>query len=216
MFNKLSAKSAGSKGGKARTKAKGKSSRANGELGGRPPSRTLVERLLGRSIHPEQQKYIDQAIDDMFGTEKTQLEEYFQLESGMGNAVMNSSAWRTKSRRVPKEIRYMIRKFRLAANHYLRDVPMPKPYSVEYQQRSQGVQMAWDLDHPDSNVPCPPRKVRIDVRNLPYFEHFEWKHKRGVKLTVKDILEAGGGKWTMKRAEVAIKWLGANYPQSQS
>ncbi len=110
MFNSLTAKAAGSKGGKAKTKVKGQSARSNGTLGGRPPSRTLVERLLQRSIHQEQQKYIDEALSDMLAIERHQLEEYFQLDSGM-NKAMASTLWRAKSRRVPREIRYLIKKF---------------------------------------------------------------------------------------------------------
>lgn len=215
MFNSLTAKTAGSKGGKAKTKVKSQSARSNGTLGGRPPSRTLVERLLQRSIHQEQQKYIDEALSDMLAIERHQLEEYFQLESGM-NKAMASTVWRAKSRRVPREIRYLIKKFRLAANHYLRDVKMPKPYTVEYEQRSLGEQQIWDLRHLDSRVPCPPRKGSVDVRRLPSFDLFEMKHKSGVTWTVESMMEAGGGTWTKKRAEVAIVWLNATYPRSQS
>jgi ribosomal protein L31E len=213
VFNRLSAKSTGSKGGKARTKVKRQAARANGRLGGRPPSRTLAERLLKRSIHPEQQKYIDEALSDMLALERQQLEEYFQLKNGIAEA-MNSSVWRTKSRRVPKQIRYLIKKFRLAANHYLRDVPAPKPYTVEYVQRSQAEQEA--RDHWHSGIPCPPRKVRIDVRDLPHFDFIELKHREGVTWTLEDMVKTGGGKWTKKCAEQAIKWLSATYPQSHS
>ncbi len=210
MFNKLTAKSAGSKGGKARTKAKTKASRANGALGGCPPTKTLTERLLGRSLQPEQKKYIDQALSDLSYSERVQLQEFFQLESGM-DKTMDSTLWRTRSRRVPKDIRYSIKKFRLAANHYLRDVPMPKPYSVEYQRPSLGEQEAWERWHSDSRIPCPPIKMSTDVRRLPDFEQMEFKHKKGVTWTAKDFMEISG-QWTKKRAEVAIKWLNATYP----
>src|ERR1035437_6884096 len=151
MFNSLNAKTAGAKGGLAKTKAKGKAARANGKLGGCPSTKTLAERLLGRSLQPEQQKYIDAALSDMLSIERHQLQKYFQLEAGMDKA-MESTLWRTKSRRVPKQIRYLIKKFRLAANYYLRDVPMPKPYSVEYQRSSLGEQELWDRNHRDSAV----------------------------------------------------------------
>lgn len=219
MFNKLSAKNAGSKGGKANTKVKGKAARANGRLGGRPPSKTLAERLLGRSIHPEQQKYIDVALSDMLSSERRQLEEYFQLDRGVlveffllqSGKAMDSSIWRSRTRRVPKQVQYLIKKFRLAANHYLRDVPMPKPYTVEYEQLSLGEQQVWGRRHLESRIPCPPRKVRIDVRSLPEFRLIEFKHKRGVAWTVENLTEISD-KWTRKRAEVAIKWLNATYP----
>src|ERR1039457_423796 len=157
MFNKLTARSAGSKGGEAKTKTKSKAARSNGSLGGRPPTKTLAEKLLGRTIHPEQQRYIDLALSDMLSVERQQLEEYFHLERGMledyfmhGTELrraMNDTVWRTKSRRVPERIRYLIKKFRLAANHYLREPPSPKPYSVEYEQRSSGEQQLWHLWH---------------------------------------------------------------------
>src|ERR1019366_10102432 len=107
MFNSLSAKTAGAKGGLVKTKAKGKAARANGKLGGCPPTKTLAERLLGRSLQPEQKKYIDEALSDMSYSERSQLAEHFQLESGMDRA-MDSRLWRSKSQRVPKEIQYLI------------------------------------------------------------------------------------------------------------
>jgi hypothetical protein len=226
MFNKLNARQVGSKGGSAKTKRKSQASRANGKLGGRPPSKTLAERLLRRSIHPEQQKYIRLALSDMLANERHQLEEYFHLKGGLIEEyyahdeemfrTLDSTVWRTKSRRVPKEIQYLIKKFRLAANYYLRDVPTPKPYTVEYQQPSLGQQRLWDIHHLDSRIPCPPRKGRVDVRYLHGFDLFESKHKRGTTWTVKSMMEAGGGIWSKKRAEVAINWLNYEYPQSSS
>ena len=81
----------------------------------------------------------------------------------------------------------MIRKFRLAANYYLRDVPMPKPYVVDYRQRSLDEQEAWYRNHSESRVPCPPLKGRTDVRQLPDFRLIELKHKNGTTWTLKDI-----------------------------
>ena len=224
MFNSLNAKAAGSKGGKASTTAKRKAARANGALGGHPSSRTLAERLLNRPIHPEQQKYIDMALSDLFASERLVLEEYFRLDRGLleeyflhlGGKAMNSLVWRTKSRRIPKHIRYLIKKFKLAANYYLRDVAMPKSYTVEYQQRDLGYQRDWDRRHSKSRIPCPPQKVRIDVRSLPEFARFERFHKEGVDWTVEEILDGGGGLWTKKRALVAIEWLNATYPRGHS
>ncbi len=225
MFNKLNARQVGSRGGSAKTKRKSQASRANGKLGGRPPSKTLAERLLRRSIHPEQQKYIRLALSDMLANERHQLEEYFHLKGGLLEEyyahdeemfrTLDSTVWRTKSRRVPKEIRYLIKKFRLAANYYLRNVPMPKPYVVDYRQRSPGEQEAWYRSHSKSRVPCPPLKGRTDVRQLPDFRLIELKHKNGMTWTVKDLTDISG-EWTKERAEAAIKWLNYQYPQSPS
>jgi hypothetical protein len=225
MFNMLNSKLVGSKGGSAKTKRKSQASRANGKLGGRPPSKTLAERLLRRSIHPEQQKYIRLALSDMLANERHQLEEYFHLKGGLIEEyyahdeemfrTLDSTVWRTKSRRVPKEIRYLIRKFRLAANYYLRDVPMPTPYVVDYRQRSLDEQEAWYRNHSDSRVPCPPLKGRTDVRQLPDFRLIELKHKNGTTWTLKDLTDISG-EWTKERAEAAIKWLNYEYPQSPS
>jgi len=225
MFNKLNARQVGSKGGSAKTKRKSQASRANGKLGGRPPSKTLAERLLRRSIHPEQQKYIRLALSDMLANERHQLEEYFHLKGGLIEEyyahdeemfrTLDSTVWRTKSRRVPKEIRYLIRKFRLAANYYLRDVPMPTPYVVDYRQRSLDEQEAWYRNHSESRVPCPPLKGRTDVRQLPDFRLIELKHKNGTTWTLKDLTDISG-EWTKERAEAAIKWLNYEYPQSPS
>jgi hypothetical protein len=56
----------------------------------------------------------------------------------------------------------------------------------------------------------------VDVRYLHGFDLFELKHKNGVVWTVKSMMEAGGGTWTKKRAEVAINWLNYEYPQIPS
>ena len=77
-----------------------------------------------------------------------------------------------------------------------------------------GEQDAWHRRHSKSDIPCPPRKVSVDVRSLPGFNLFELKHKLGVTWTVTNIVDAGGGQWNKKRAEVAIKWLNATYPPS--
>jgi hypothetical protein len=210
MFNSLSAKTAGAKGGLAKSKAKGKAARANGKLGGCPPTKTFAEKLLGRTIHPGQLKYIEKALCDMLASERREFQGYFQLEGGMSEA-MSSAAWKSKSRRTPKQIQYLIKKFRLAANYYLRDVPMPKPYLVESQPRSLGAQELWHRNHRDSRIPCPPLKLSTDVRRLPDFRLIEFKHRNGVTWTVNDLMEISG-QWTKKRAEVAIKWLNATYP----
>jgi len=76
----------------------------------------------------------------------------------------------------PKEIQYLIKKFRLAVNYYLRDVPTPKPYTVEYQQPSL-VSSVMGYPSLDSRIPCPPER-RVDVRYLHGFDLFESKHKR--------------------------------------
>lgn len=60
------------------------------------------------------------------------------------------------------------------------------------------------------------RKGRVDVRYLHGFDLFESKHKRGTTWTVKSMMEAGGGIWSKKRAEVVINWLNYEYPQSSS
>lgn len=122
---------------------------------------------------------IRQAFSDMLASERQQLEEFFQLKAGLFEEyfahdeemfrTMDNIVWRTKSRRVPKEIRYLIEKFRLAANHYLRDVPKPKPYVVDHLQRSLGEQQAWYRNHSGSGIPCPPIKGRTDVRTLAVF-----------------------------------------------
>jgi hypothetical protein len=222
MFNKLNAKEAGSKGGKAKTKRKGKAARVNGDLGGRPATRTLAERLLGHRIYPEQQKYIERAFSDMVSGERSQLEKYFHLKKGVLEdyfadgtvmfATLNSADWKTKSRRVPKEIRYLIKKFRLAANYYLRPVPKPKPYCTEYERRPDREQ-EWERWHP--GIPCPPMKRTVDVRRLPHFEFIEAKYKKGVVFTLEDLTEVSG-QWTRKRAEVALKWLDATYSRTES
>jgi hypothetical protein len=209
VFNVFSATVAGEKGGRAKTPKKQQTARKNGKAGGRRPSRTLVERLLGKRIAPVQHKYIEKAYGDLLGREKQLLEDYFQTKYILDKEPLHTLSWRAKSRRVPKQIRYIIRKFKLAANHYLKDVPAPKSYIVETRLRSPEEQAAWEQLHPD--VPCPPRKMRVDVTKMPDFSYFEFLYAKNPNLTAKTIMDAGGSRWTEERAEAALAWLKATH-----
>ena len=193
---------AGHVGGKASTPEKAAAARRNAKLGGRKPTRTLTERLLNRRIVPAQHKYIAQALGQLLQSELQQLEDFFGVTNVAGEAPMHTVLWRTKSRRIPKHIRYIIMKFKLAANHFLKDAPAPKDYLVESQLRTEAEQDWWEQLHP--GIPCPPRRVRVYLRNLPSFSYFQSLYARGTNLTVQTIMSSGGSQWTAKRAEATL------------
>jgi hypothetical protein len=209
MFDRDTSKVAGKRGGEVKTAQKARAARVNGRMGGRPSSRNLSERLLNRAIAPAQEKYVKRAWEDLFEREKYELRVYFQL-SHLNDGV-DLSVWKSKSRRMPKEIKYIVLRFKLAANLHMKDLPAPKSYVIEWRQRSAGEQDAWERKHRDTGIPCPPHKVKVDVRNLPYFSLFELNYRNGTLQTVQEIVQRGGSQWTAERAKTALAWLEAEH-----
>ena len=120
----------GHKGGKASTPAKRRAARANGKLGGRRPTRSLCELLLHQKLSRDQKIRLLQAWANgsvLLEREKQQFLEYFSSSSEYINPTINhpliSDLWRRKSRKPPKEIRFLITKFRVAARHYMAVTP---------------------------------------------------------------------------------------------
>ncbi len=107
------------KAGRARSAAKRRAARSNGKSGGRPPSRTLAERLLGRKLHPVDRPSFDRAVADLLQREQQVLAEYFGCYHILDSRPLHTKLWRQRSRRPPKEIRYFIRKIKLAFERYL-------------------------------------------------------------------------------------------------
>ncbi len=206
MFDTSSAKRAGKKGGSTRSSKKQEAARVNGKSGGRPPSQNLAQRLLARPVLPEQQHDLELAWNHLRPGERQLLLEHFQASVRFGDPLQTTT-WKSRSKRIPKEVRFVIKQFRLLANHYLKPVHVPKPYLFEWREKSVAAQEAWLIGHRESSVPCPPRRVRMNIRNLPYFSLFEVQAERGATLTVEGILERGGGEWTEARAKTAIAWL---------
>jgi hypothetical protein len=205
MFNGSNAKENGRKGGKAKTAIKRKTARMNGKKGGRPRSQTLAEWLLGRTVAPQQYKYIKEAYDDLFVGEHQVLEKYFQT-FGLKDPL-NTTDWEAQSRRVPPDVSYIIERFKVAAKHHLKEVPTPKPFVVEYEPPEPWQRVEWERVHRGLSIPCPPRKVSVDVRRLTDFSFLEFIYERDGELTVETIMEACGSQWTEKRAQVVLDWI---------
>lgn len=150
-------------GGRSKSRAKGKAARANGSMPcapgkkrGRPPTRTLAERLVGRNVRtPEEKAGFKKALGELLEREKQVLAEFFGVYSFDARvpvyvplentrtpwgttlyrrrlkgrrlrerlnptvSVLYSKRWRQKTRRLPKDVRYLIRKLKLAANHLM-------------------------------------------------------------------------------------------------
>jgi hypothetical protein len=105
--------------GRARSPAKRRAARENGKAGGRPPSRTLAERLLGRKLQPRDRAAFNRAVDDLLQREQQVLAAYFGCYHILDSRPLHTKLWRQRSRRPPKEIRYLIRKIKLAFERYL-------------------------------------------------------------------------------------------------
>jgi hypothetical protein len=125
---------AGQKGGKSRSLAKKKAARKNGQNGGRTPTRSLAERLLRQKLNNEQKRHLYNAWTDgqiMLEGEKKHFLDYFSATPTYINPTfvfpITSTFWRRKTRRPPKEVKFLIRKFRLGARYYLNLTPETKP-----------------------------------------------------------------------------------------
>lgn len=197
----------GMKGGRARTSRKQRAARANGKLGGRRSTRSPAERLLRRNIDTDQEKYVTKAFHTLYTHEQEALLAYFGLER---HETLNKRGCRARERKPSKELRYVMRKFRLAARHYLKDVkPRPRVY-WEWRGPSEYEQARWEemrkySDNPD--LPCPPRRVRLYPRKHPYFNYLAGEFARNPKLTATDIQEGLGSECSWKMAEAILAEL---------
>jgi hypothetical protein len=205
MFDSSRAKTAGSQGGKSRSAAKKRAARNNGRAGGRQPTRTLAERLLGRKVRESERKTIAEAYGDLFEREKNQLETHFRVKAL--NDPLHTEQWRQANRKVPKDVQYAINRFKLAVRYHSRPLKQPKSYIVESQPCSAARRAAWEVKHRGSGLPCPPIRQKVHFEQMPHIEIFEWELRRGATLTVEDIMKIGGSRWTKRRAEGALAWL---------
>jgi hypothetical protein len=201
MFTRQTAPLAGVKGGKAKTLKKQRASRANGRKGGRRASATLVESLLGRRIEKPQMPYVEKAFNQLFQREKQRLQDHFLTLDILGDPGVSAS----KLRRQPKDVRYIIQRFRLAANYFVKDVPLPKDYVVETQHRSEREQAEWEKRHP--GMQCPPQRIKRHFYNLPQFGFVKMMFETNQAMTPADVKAIGGSSWNQARAEGVLAWL---------
>jgi hypothetical protein len=164
---------------------------------------------LRHKIAPEQHQAIATAYDELSESEKQDLVEYFQIDS-IFNEPLLTRDWRSQRGRVPKRIKYVIRKIRFASQYHFKEISPQKPYIVEWDQGSLAEQDDWDRRHLDSGIPPRPRPVRVYLNKLPEYRHIEFLFKKDPNLDATTVMEVGGSSWTSKRAEAALRWLKEN------
>lgn len=206
MFNSSNAHDEGKKGGQAKTARKQRASRANGKKGGRPTSRTFVEQLLNQALAPNQLLCVAKAYTDLYEGQKQELHQYFDVPSIKDARQVPAP----KLRRLPKRIRYLLQRFKLAAAYHLETARPPSPYVREWKQRDEQAEKIWKRSHPD--VPCPYRQIKTDIRRLPNFKLLAWMYSTDPKTTTQEFKEVGGGVWHPKRLDAAMAWFRVYVP----
>jgi hypothetical protein len=195
--------------GKKTSPAKAKAARRNGQAGGRPASRTLAERLLNRKLSEdehEQIKKLWRSNQLLLAREGHALLNHFGGEEwGDPLDIMDSNQWRRKSRRMPKEVKYLVAKFRLAVRYSLKPTAPPKNYVVVTVPRSEGYERNWERQHPD--IPCPPLRQRRSLLRLPDFKYLDSMFARHPETTAKEVMAVGGSQYTRPIAEALVKYL---------
>jgi hypothetical protein len=211
-FDDQTAKDAGRKGGRSRSDKKLRAARRNAKNGGRKPSRTLAERLVGQKLTAEQVQVIERAWSRnqfLLIAEAETLFGYFEVSfSHRTSLSFDTTMWRRKTTRAPKKILYLIDKFRRAAKYHL-DLHRAKPvkdYVVVTRQPSREECEEWERSHPDTDVPCPPHRHKQYFRELRGFNFIASEFKRNPKMTAHDIKELGGGAYGGK-GEAILAYL---------
>jgi hypothetical protein len=135
----------------AAARKNGRESKKEDKKGGRPPTRTLAERLLGRPLRTKAEREgFKEALEQLLQREQQELVRFFGVHDIHARvpvirpltaptnkwrpplkgrerervlrptvSVLHSKAWRQRTRRQPPEIRYLIRKLKLAASQFV-------------------------------------------------------------------------------------------------
>jgi len=209
-FDEQTAKDAGQKGGRSRSNKKLRAARRNAKKGGRPASRTLAERLLEQKLTPHQLEAINRewySNKFLFVGESQRLFEFFEVSATVS---FSSKTWCRKSGRMPKEIRYIVGKFRLAAQYILSEVKPPAPpkdYVRVPDPYSKGELAEWRMRHPGHPIGTPPpRRQKKYFRDLPMYNEIVGYFKDNPNMTTQDITELGGNA-TGAVAEELLRYL---------
>ncbi len=102
------------KGGWAKSAAKTRAAKRNGKLGGRPPSRTLLERILKRSVAKDEVKHIKSVLEThMLLREQQYVWGFFECPSITGPHYPTKS-WR----RIPPHVRQAMNHVRALVKIY--------------------------------------------------------------------------------------------------
>jgi len=206
------------KGGYATSPAKAKAARENGKRGGRRATRTLAERLLNRKLSEdehEQIKNLWRGNHLLLTGEGSTLLKHFGGEEWVDPLdIMDSKRWRRTSRRMPKEVKYVVAKFRLSVRYHLKPNAQPKDYVVVTVPRSEHEERDWERQHP--NLPCPPRRQKLHLANLPDFNYFDALFARRPETTPQEVIAMGGSRYTRPIAEALVKYLRHKHEKSAS
>lgn len=183
----------GRKGGQVRSAAKARAARRNAKKGGRPATRTLAERLMNQKLTPDQIEAITKLLGrnrPLLIVETDRLSEFFGVKV---DKQLDSTAWTRKTARMPKDIRYIVDKFRRGVKFHLGKVKPPKDFVVAYRTRSPEQQREWQQDRRHDGIPCPPERRKIFFRNFRGFRDVADQFERNPDMTVQDVSDLGGG-----------------------
>jgi hypothetical protein len=106
--------------------------------------------------------------------------------------------WRRKTGRMPKDVRYIVSKFKLGARHLLsemKEAAPPKDYVRVLDHPGPQELAAWQRDHPNHPTGTPPpRYNRIYFCELPGFNLISrFYFLKNPNMTAQELIELGGG-----------------------
>ncbi len=129
------------------------------------------------------------------------LAEFFGINVlSISHYVFDTKLWRRKSGKMPKEIQYLVRKFKLVVNHLIEqaDARPVKDYYLKLHHPSPQECKDWtERFRDDRDVPPqpPPRRYKEYFSSTPNFGLVFLFFKDNPNLTNAQLLELGGGAW---------------------
>jgi hypothetical protein len=137
LLDQRRAASAGRTGGKSRSKAKVVAAKSNGKLGGRTSNRSLIERILNRSVPPKQWSMIrDKVFSRILIGDQQKVIHFFGVHHWTD---VPHRSWRS----IPPHIRPLIRHIKACALIYGR---WPKWVPPTFTVMSEGEFARWFND----------------------------------------------------------------------
>jgi hypothetical protein len=199
------------RGGKSRSSAKVRAAKRNGKLGGRPCTLTVAHHLFGRELTSEDRKRLPDVLHQLLVREKEMLKGYFGVSPDDVTAL-NSTPCPKKERKPAKEVRYLLAKLRLAAEHLMpqRATKPPKDYVVVRGPKTEGERNAWERLHPDMPfVTTRPKRIRFE--QMASYRHLDMllTHNPNLSFSVSDVKEEEGSRLaiTDEVAEAVLEYL---------
>lgn len=189
--------------GSSTSRAKVEAARRNGRNGGRPSTRTLLERILNRKVtQGEYLSFRHKVLRWILYDEQQRITDHFHADWMEIPTV--------SGRRTPLSVRQAIRHVKAAAKIY-RWRPSARPkapneYVLIRVPKSEGERNAWERRHPDMPFVMT-RPQKLPISSLPDYAWFDQKFAMGVDLDVDDILRNCEGKITRETAVAIVKHL---------